>query len=53
VASAGGRTNVPVDGAWLYRVGAPNRTEIRKTIQKLFVLRFVYNFVELLYSKAF
>lgn len=35
-----GDTIVPVDGAWQYWVSAPNRPEMRRTIQKLSSLQF-------------
>ena len=35
-----GDTIVPVDGSWQYWVSAPNRPEMRRTIEKLAALRF-------------
>jgi glyoxylase-like metal-dependent hydrolase (beta-lactamase superfamily II) len=35
-----GDTLVPVDGSWKYWVSAPNRPEMRRTIEKLAALRF-------------
>jgi len=35
-----GDTIVPVDGSWQYWVTAPNRPEMRRTIEKLAALRF-------------